>query len=192
MGNIVSLVLDLVLVALLVAVLFHAIKLSRKLTALRESRKEMDATIRQFFEASAKAELAIKNFQKSATDTSAKLDGDTKRAQLLSDELKLMIDSGNGLAERLETVVEAGRELPGYGTKPGLGPSVVADTAPSLAAPQANQPAKPDKRPAGAPAPGSIEAAAEQAGDDETGRDERQEGRSRAEQELLRALQNMR
>ncbi len=192
MGNIVSLVLDLVLVGLLIAVLFHAIKLSRKLTALRESRKEMDATIRQFFEASAKAELAIKNFQKSATDTSAKLDGDTKRAQLLSDELKLMIDSGNGLAERLETVVEAGRELPGYGTKPGLGPSV-ADAAPPLTASPANQPEKAHAVEAGAPAPGSIEAAAEDAGDeDETGRDDRQEGRSRAEQELLRALQNMR
>ena len=192
MGNIVSLVLDLVLVGLLIAVLFHAIKLSRKLTALRESRKEMDATIRQFFEASAKAELAIKNFQKSATDTSAKLDGDTKRAQLLSDELKLMIDSGNGLAERLETVVEAGRELPGYGTKPGLGSSV-ADTPPPLTASPANQPEKAKPVEAGAPAPGSIEAAAEEAGDDEdTGRDERQEGRSRAEQELLRALQNMR
>ena len=192
MGNIVSLVLDLVLVALLVAVLFHAIKLSRKLTALRESRKEMDATIRQFFEASAKAELAIKNFQKSASDTSAKLDGDTKRAQLLSDELKLMIDSGNGLAERLETVVEAGRELPGYGTKPGMAPAI-AGTPPPLSAPPANQtPAPDEKAAAGTPAPGSIEAAAEEASEEKTGRDERQEGRSRAEQELLRALQNMR
>ncbi|MEO0393623.1 MAG: DUF6468 domain-containing protein, partial [Pseudomonadota bacterium] len=189
MGNIVSLVLDLILVALLVAVLFHAIKLSRKITALRESRKEMDATIRQFFEASAKAELAIKNFQKSASDTSAKLDGDTKRAQLLSDELKLMIDSGNGLAERLETVVEAGRAVPGYGTQPGLGgsvddgpPPLAASLAPPKAAP-ANQPAGPKEvRGEDAPAPGSIEAAAEEADDGDSGgaaQGDRQEGRSR-------------
>lgn len=195
MGNIINLVLDIVIIVLLVVAIIQCVRLWRKLSVFNESRKEMDATIRQFFEASAKAELAIRNFQKSAGDTSQKLDGDTKRAQLLSDELKLMIESGNGLAERLESVVEQGRKVPGYGTQPAFVPNDdntgVLDTTPS--APALSKPDAPaDKQ---SPAPGSIEAAADAEGDEgERGKSGggRQEGRSRAEQELLRALQNMR
>ncbi|MEM6901984.1 MAG: DUF6468 domain-containing protein [Pseudomonadota bacterium] len=190
MGNILSLFLDVTIIGLLIAVIVQAARLSRKLTVLREARKEMDATIKQFFEASAKAELAIRNFHKAAGETSQKLDGDTKRAQLLTDELKLMIDSGNGLAERLEAVVEGGRALPGHGEVPATEPAVPSKPPPLAA----NQPVdQAESRDADAPAPGSIEAAAADGdGDTGEGRTGRGENRSRAEQELLKALQNMR
>lgn len=193
MGNILSLLLDVTIIGLLIAVIVQAARLSRKLTVLREARKEMDASIKQFFEASAKAELAIRNFHKAAGETSQKLDGDTKRAQLLTDELKLMIDSGNGLAERLEAVVEGGRDLPNYGEVPATKSvaKVEASGPPPLAANQG--PAKPQPLDPDAPAPGSIEAAAaDEEGESGEGRAGRGEGRSRAEQELLKALQNMR
>ena len=61
MGNIINLVLDIVIIVLLVVAIIQCVRLWRKLSVFNESRKEMDATIRQFFEASAKAELAIRN-----------------------------------------------------------------------------------------------------------------------------------
>lgn len=191
MGNIVSLVMDIVIICLLAVCIVQCVRLSRRITALRESRKEMDATIKQFFEASAKAELAIRNFQKAASDTSRKLDADTKKGQMLTDELRFMIDSGNGLAERLESVVDRGKVLP---PKPEMREAPPAEMPRMDAqAPQAKaEPRGLDEVQAAAakePAAPEMREADDGDGEKSGGRGE---GRSRAEQELLKALQNMR
>lgn len=203
MGNILNLALDLLIIALLIAVIVQSVRLMGRLAALRESRKEMDATIRQFFEASAKAELAIRNFQKSAGETTRKLDGDTTKAALLIDELKLMIDSGNGLAERLESVVDRGKVLT---PRPVTGdpqilpePQAVKEPAPAPAG-RAGL-AEPLGMDAAVPARAGADAAQVETDDQDDedkgaaaggNRAAAGEGRSRAEQELLKALQNMR
>ena len=47
MGNIINLVLDIVIIVLLVVAIIQCVRLWRKLSVFNESRKEMDATIRQ-------------------------------------------------------------------------------------------------------------------------------------------------
>lgn len=187
MGNVLSLALDVTIIIMLGITIYHAVKLSQRLTALRESRKEMDATIKQFFEASAKADLAIRNFQKTAKDTAQKLDGETSKAKLLMDELRLMIDTGNNLAARLEAVADQGKPSAKNSAMVAREPERSA-TGPAPAEPADDATAQ---RPRMVPAPVEAAGLPEPVGLEE-GVAKRGEGRSKAEQELLKALQNMR
>lgn len=183
MSGIFSLVVDILLVALMAVTIFNCVRLSRRLNALRESRAEMDATIKQFFEASAKADLAIKSFQRNAGDTAQRLDGEVTKTKLLIDELKIIIEAGNNLAARLEGDVEQSRQH-----APSSAPPL-----PAVPAPEPKSDLRSGTRvasPATAPTSASPDILEPPAADIAGGK--RSEGRTKAEQELLKALQNMR
>lgn len=193
MGGAVSLIIDILMAILMVVTIIHCVRLSRRLTALRESRAEMDATIKQFFEASAKADLAIRSFQRNASETAQKLDGEMVKTRLLIDELKIMIETGNNLAGRLEGSVDQARQ----GTPPVQLPSMSLDK-PAAVWQEENQSRRQSSAatparvvsPATAPDISSQEGEDAASGSDRGGR--RSDGRTKAEQELLKALQNMR
>ena len=185
MGGTVSLIIDILLAGLMIVTIVHCVRLSRRLTALRESRAEMDATIKQFFEASAKADLAIKSFQRNASDTAQKLDGEVTKTKLLIDELKIIIETGNNLALRLEGAVDDGRT-----TETARAPSA---TLPVLSAPGGPQVASPATvRKDATVRPDVAVKPDDPAEDGDRGAPRRADGRTKAEQELLKALQNMR
>jgi hypothetical protein len=192
MGGTVSLIIDILMVGLMAVTIFHCIRLSRRLAALREGRAEMDATIKQFFEASAKADLAIKSFQRNASDTAQKLDGEVTKTKLLIDELKIMIETGNNLALRLEGAVEGGRGAE-------MSHRTVAPHLPVVSPPgklQTNDKEQPVGSQIASPATvrnetgKAVDVMPPEEGERGGGR--RADGRTKAEQELLKALQNMR
>jgi hypothetical protein len=106
-----SLVLDIVILVLLGATIFYAIRLSRHLDAFRSNRSDMERLIRELSSQITRAQEGV-----SALDEAAKESGDQLRAlvakgQGLTDELALMTEAGNSLATRLEGLATRNRSL---------------------------------------------------------------------------------
>lgn len=106
-----SLILDIIILVLLGATIFYAIRLSRHLDAFRSNRSDMERLIRELSSQITRAQEGV-----SALDEAARESGDELRAlvakgQGLSEELSLMTEAGNSLASRLEGLATRNRSL---------------------------------------------------------------------------------
>ncbi|CAO3431036.1 hypothetical protein [Azospirillum doebereinerae] len=106
MSPMISLILDLVIVALLAATIAYAIILNKQIIKLRESRGEMAELIQGLNEAMVKAETGVRGLKKTASDTGEDLQRTVAKAQGLRDELEFMIEAADALANRLGSVSE--------------------------------------------------------------------------------------
>lgn len=174
MSPTVSLVLDLVMVGLLVATITYAIILNRQIVRLRESRGELAELIQGLNDAMAKADTSVRGMKATAHNTGEGLQKTIDRAATLRDELQFMIEAGNALADRLSGFSDD-RARPA--AKPAAKP---AGLRPLL-----------DELDEGRAAPPPPPVARRALTDDDRPR-EGEEGLSRAERELLRAIENRR
>ena len=106
-----SLILDIVILVLLGATIFYAIRLSKHLDAFRSNRSDMERLIRELSSQITRAQEGV-----SALDEAAKESGDELRSlvtkgQALSNELSEMTEVGNSLATRLEGLATRNRSL---------------------------------------------------------------------------------
>ncbi len=99
-------ILDAVVAVLLAATIVYAIVLNRKLGHLRGNRSEVEQSAAGFHDAVARAEASVAKL-KVSTDT---LRQQVDRAQSLKDDLTLLIERGNSVADALEAAVRAGRQ----------------------------------------------------------------------------------
>lgn len=191
MSPVISLVLDLVMVGLLVATIAYAIILNRQIIRLRESRGEMAELIKGLNEAMTKAEQGVRGMKRNAAETGEGLQRAIDKAAALRDELQFMIEAGNTLADRLSGFSDNDRPKPaavrpagGAGRQPSA--SVAAALRPLLEEAEAAEAAAP-------PLPRRAAPSAPPKSDDDADRPRPgEEGLSRAERELLRALENRR
>ncbi len=107
----IEIVLDIVLVALLVATIVYAAMLSRRLAHLRQGRAEMDKTIADFDGATARAEDGIKRLKSHAAKLGGDLDRRMQSAQALRDELAFLIECAEERAEELGGAIRAHRAV---------------------------------------------------------------------------------
>lgn len=107
----IQIVLDIVLVALLVATIVYAAMLSRRLAHLRQGRAEMDKTIADFDGATARAEDGIKRLKSHATRLGGDLGRRMQSAQALRDELAFLIECAEERAEELGGAIRAHRAV---------------------------------------------------------------------------------
>ena len=103
-----ALFLDVIVAVLLVATIFYAAMLNRRLAGLRSNKAELEALIHTFGEACARAEAGVKTLR-SATDEATRLQAYLDRSQALRDDLSFLLDRGSGLADRLEGGVRTAR-----------------------------------------------------------------------------------
>ena len=96
-----GLILDTLVIILLMATIVYAAILSRRLSQLRRHRKDLDSAIRSLAEAAARADNGVKGLKKTAEETGARLQSQIDRANALRDELALLLDAGDTMAERL-------------------------------------------------------------------------------------------
>ncbi|MEI7608678.1 MAG: DUF6468 domain-containing protein, partial [Rhodospirillaceae bacterium] len=101
MSQTITLILDLVIAGLLVATIVYAIQLNRQLIRLREGRGELEGLIRNFNEATSRAEAGIKTMRRAALETGEGLQKTVERAQSLRDELQFLVEAAESLARRL-------------------------------------------------------------------------------------------
>jgi len=97
-----SLVLDIAVIALLIATICYAYRLNRHLTTVRRGTSELKTLIASFADASERAEMGIKGIRRAAQENGEALQKAIERAQQLRDELSFMIESGDAVASRIE------------------------------------------------------------------------------------------
>lgn len=103
--------MDVAILVLLAATVFLAFRLSMSLRTFKESRFEMEGLVNRLSANIDKAEQAIGGMQNSTRKAGVELDEVISDAKRIRDELKLMNESGNSLASRLENIAVRNREL---------------------------------------------------------------------------------
>lgn len=116
--------LDIVLMVLLAATLFHAVRLERALGVLKRDRAELQELIANFNASTRQAEIGIEHLRGAAEGAGQQIARQVDAALALKDDLLMLIERGNGLADRIDTLVRAGRPI--VGETPRL--TVVSDT----------------------------------------------------------------
>jgi hypothetical protein len=105
--------LDIVLIGLLAATLFHAIRLERALGVLKRDRVELQELIANFNVSTRQAEIGVERLHGAAAGAGQQIAHQVDAALALKDDLVLLIERGNGLADRMDTLVRAGRPIAG-------------------------------------------------------------------------------
>lgn len=116
--------LEIVLMGLLAATLFHAVRLERALGVLKRDRAELQELIANFNASTRQAEIGIERLRGAAEGAGQRIAQQVDSALALKDDLVLLIERGNGLADRMDTLVRAGRPI--AGEAPRL--AVISDT----------------------------------------------------------------
>ncbi|HRC26618.1 MAG TPA: DUF6468 domain-containing protein [Alphaproteobacteria bacterium] len=117
-------ILDGVIVVLLGAVIFFAVRLSLALRTFRDNRAEMRDVVDSLSRAILQADGAIKGLREAARESGRDLQGAISEARSIQDELKIMIESGDSLARRMESAVDRARpSAPAYRDPAREGPS---------------------------------------------------------------------
>ena len=103
--------LDIIIIVMLAATIFYAVRLGKHLSVFRANRSEMERLIRELSTQITRAQEGI-----SVLDDISSTQGDHLRqmvakAQGLCDELEIMTQAGNSLAERLENLATKNRAI---------------------------------------------------------------------------------
>ncbi len=112
--------LELLLSGLLAVTLLYCIVLERRLAAVRKGQDRLKKMIGELNGAIAGAGASLRALKSAAADAAETLDDRLKRARALSDELALLSNSGERIAQRFDRAVPAspaggnagGRQLP--------------------------------------------------------------------------------
>lgn len=100
----VTLALDAVMVALLIATIAYCVILERRLRALRADQGAFMRMIGAFGEATARAEDSIRRLTAASAEHGARLDEKAATAQAIVDELAFLTERAERLADRLAAV----------------------------------------------------------------------------------------
>ncbi len=101
MNPTVALIFDVLILAALGGTIFYSFRLSKQFNDLHADRKAFEQLIAALNVSSAKAEGAIKGLKDAASQSVTQMQEKINAARELSDELEIMIQAGDNLAERL-------------------------------------------------------------------------------------------
>lgn len=107
----ISLLINVAVASLLVAVIIYCRRLSRSIQVLRNSKNEMASLFAQFDDSIARAAESVEELQNATGTTDNLLDERLQKANLIADDLSFMIERGNKLADRLEGKLKDGRTV---------------------------------------------------------------------------------
>jgi phage shock protein A len=175
-------ILEVVLVLLLGATLFHALRLERALGVLKRDRAVLEELVEGFKESTLQAETGIERLRSAADGAGRQMARQIETAQRLRDDLSFLADRSDKLAERLESAVRAARMVTDGSVLQG-----------NFAAPPVQMPLPP-QLPAAVPAPRPVPGSPHQPVALVAERNVEAEPRlrSQAERDLLRALRGVR
>ena len=170
--------LDLILIAMVGLGLYQAARLIKHLAGLRQGRVEMERFVHEFNATVIRAEAGIKGLRNAARDSGDDLEKLVEKAMMLRDELTFIVESADQIAERLsQTASNAVRPEVTKTEKQTAPPASVAAPAAAKAEPKVIADVKPQQ-----PAVPPVRLADSK---------ETSQPASRAEKELLQALQKL-
>jgi hypothetical protein len=103
--------LELILVGLLIAMLFHAIRLERALGVLRRDRAALEQLVAGFNASTNLAESGIQRLRAAADGAGREIETQLARSVSLKDDLAFLTERGDRLADRLDALVREARPL---------------------------------------------------------------------------------
>ena len=109
MSSLLNVALDAVVLIGLGVTIYYCIKLSKALNNFRKYRQEFNTLVGELSKNIDHAQDAIANLKNSSFEAGEDLQKVVNNARKLSDELQLMHDMGNSLANRLERISDTGR-----------------------------------------------------------------------------------
>lgn len=102
MDAISALLVDGLLAVLLVAVIVVCFFVYRRLGTIKEGQAELRLLVDQLNNAVVEAQRSVANLKQSAAEVEGRLQIQTTKASALADELGLITEAGNNLADRIE------------------------------------------------------------------------------------------
>ena len=108
-GNTAVLVVDVLVLAGLAATIFYAVRLNRYFSTLKADQADMQKLVKSLDLAAARAETAVKALRETAVLSGGQLQEQINKGRSLFDELALMIEAGDNLADRLQQLAEKSR-----------------------------------------------------------------------------------
>jgi hypothetical protein len=103
--------LDIALIVLLGATLFHALRLERALGVLRRDRSALEELVSGFNASTRQAELGIERLRGAADGAGKQIARQIDAAESLKDDLTFLTERGDRLADRLDKLVRAARQI---------------------------------------------------------------------------------
>ena len=107
-----GMILEAIVAILLMVTVGYCFVLDRRLQALRSGREELQKVVEDLNGSIARAQTTILDLKANAGDTARLLEERVAKAQGLADELALMVQSGNSIAERLADRPSAAKSAP--------------------------------------------------------------------------------
>ncbi|MCS5597672.1 MAG: DUF6468 domain-containing protein [Alphaproteobacteria bacterium] len=104
-----GMVMDIVIVVLLIGTIYYAYALSKQLSAFRKNKAEFENLFMQLTRQINIANESVDHMQDAAESHGKVLDRLIHEGQILADELKIINDTSNSLADRLENAASSGR-----------------------------------------------------------------------------------
>jgi hypothetical protein len=113
-----TLALEAVLIVLLGATMFHAVRLERALGVLKRDRAVLESLVSGFNAATRQAEAAIERLRSAVDGAGRQVARQIDGATLLKDDLGLLIERGDRLADRLDLLARQNRPVaPSLGSR---------------------------------------------------------------------------
>jgi len=103
--------LEIVLVGLLAATLYHALRLERALGVLKRDRVALEELVSSFNNSTRAAEQGIEKLRAAADGAGRQIARHIDTASGLKDDLQFLMERGNRLADQLDHLVRASRPL---------------------------------------------------------------------------------
>ena len=110
MSPIVGLLLNILILAALCVTIFYCLRLSRQFNQMRADRKAFETLIQSLNFASARAEASIQSFKEVAVGNGDILQDKINKSRAMAEELEIMIQAGDSLADRLQALAEKSRK----------------------------------------------------------------------------------
>jgi hypothetical protein len=104
-------ILEIALIALLAATLFHAVRLERALGVLKRDRAALESLVAGFNASTRQAEIGIDRLRAAADGAGRQIARQTDAATALKDDLAFLMERGERLADRMDGLVRAARPL---------------------------------------------------------------------------------
>lgn len=106
-----SFFLDIVILILLAATIFYAVRLTRHLNQFRSNRQDMERLIRELSMQITRAQEGVSTLDEVSRTMGDELRGSITKGRALADELTIITEAGNSLASRLENLATRNRSL---------------------------------------------------------------------------------
>jgi hypothetical protein len=149
--------LEIALIVLLAATMFHALRLEKALGVLKRDRAALEELVNGFNGSTQRAEQGIERLRAAADGARRQIARQIEAATGLKDDLVFLAERGERLADRIDALIRAGRQLAPENLRPfsselpqraeALLPDTMAETipdAPRFVAPQVPPVSLPD------------------------------------------------